>query len=212
MVRGGRGASAADDRAGQLDTEEGLRPSMTRVCLGRVGQVELVGHQVGEVDLAGGQEIEHRLQVAALGPADLSGRIVDTPVLVGPLVAAGAVASGHLEGQLVLVERAAVELQADVADDHDRRPVPDDLGGPGDRAGRLRGGGDQHRIDATALGPLTDDPGGGVAVLVQGQDAGLGGLGDGVVLDVDAGDQVAGGLGQAAGDLPDQAEADHADP
>ena len=36
--------------------------------------------------------------------------------------------------------------------------------------------------------------------------------GDGVVFQVDARHQVAGGLGEAAGDLADEAEADHADP
>ena len=70
--------------------------------------VEGVRHQVRDGEPARGEQVEHRLEVAPLGPAHLPGRVVDAPRLVGRVVPAGAVGAGEPQGQLALVERGPV--------------------------------------------------------------------------------------------------------
>ena len=51
-----------------------------------------------------GHHVQHRLEVALLGPAHEADGVVLALVLVGGVVAAGTVGAGHLEGELLVVE------------------------------------------------------------------------------------------------------------
>ena len=101
-----------------------------------------------DVEPPRGHELEHRFEVALLGPAHEAERIVVAALLVLRVVAPGAIGARHLEAQLLLVEVRTIELQAGDADQ-------DDAAAPAAHAGRLRHrlvargrGDDQHAIRA----------------------------------------------------------------
>ena len=76
------------------------------VGLGSFLDREAVRRQLARRDAAGGDELEERLHVALLGPADVAGRQVASALLVVAVVAAGAVRARHAELELLLVHRA----------------------------------------------------------------------------------------------------------
>ena len=74
-------------------------------------------------DAAGSHEIEERLHVALLRPADVAGGEVAAALLVVAVVAAGAVRAGHAELELLLVHGRAVDVDPRLADDDDAAAV-----------------------------------------------------------------------------------------
>ena len=125
--------------------------------------------QVRHREPPAGQQVEHGLEVAPLGPAHLAGREVDAPCLVGGLVAAGAVGPGEAQRQLSFVERCAVQLEPDVAHDDHGGPVPAQRGNPHHRVRGAAGRADQHGVRAAATGPAQHLVGRAVTAFVQGQ-------------------------------------------
>ena len=188
------------------------------LLLGRVAGEQLVGllgalerEAVGDegirVDLAGGHQLEERLDVAALGPAHVAGRVVVAVELVGGVVAAWSVGARQPQVELAIVVGSAREVELDVADDHDRRPIGGQRGGEADRVVGPRGrGADEHGVGAA--GPAR----GGVDLASQGRfGAGLGGEVAEAAGEVDAEHRAARGEGDPGRELADQPETDHGD-
>ena len=124
---GTRAARPSDSRLGLRDR---------RVGLGRVVHREAVRDQRLDVQPALGDEAEDLGHVALLGPAHVAGRVVDGQLLVQGVVAPGPVRARELERELLLVERRAGHVHADVADHDHRAAVAGELAGELDRARR----------------------------------------------------------------------------
>ena len=131
-----RGFTASDDRVGLL----GLR------------QGESVRDQRLHVEPSVGQHVQHRLEVALLRPAHETDRIVLALFLVVRVVTAGAVRGRHLEGEFLLEEVVARQLQPGHADQHDAPTLAAHQRGLVHRLAAARGCRDQHRIDTTTAG------------------------------------------------------------
>ncbi len=93
------------------------------VRLRRVLDREPVRRELGRVDSPGSDQIDERLEVALLGPADVAGRKISTALLVVAVVASGAVRAGQPELDLLLVECRALRHDRDVADDDEATAV-----------------------------------------------------------------------------------------
>src|SRR5690606_19065946 len=105
-----------------------------------------------DIELPRGHQIQHRLEIALLGPAHEANRIVLTTFLVGRVIAPGAVAAADLEGKLLLVEVRTGQLQTSNAHQHDTAALAAHLCGLADWFVALRRGGDDHRIHSTTAG------------------------------------------------------------
>ena len=77
------------------------------VCLTRPLQREAVRDERCSLQPAVGEQVQHGLEVALLGPAHEAERIVVSGFLVLRIVAAGPVRARNLEGELLLVEVGA---------------------------------------------------------------------------------------------------------
>ena len=93
------------------------------VRLGGIVDREAVRRELRGVHAAGSHEIEERLHVALLGPADVAGGEVAAVLLVVAVVAAGAVRAGHAELELLLVEGRPVDVDPGLPDDDDAAAV-----------------------------------------------------------------------------------------
>ena len=101
-------------------------------------------------------QAQHLLEVAALGPAHVAERVVVALLLVGRVVAAGAVRGRDQEVDLLLVDLVALDADRDVADQHDPALPPARLEGLVEEPRVAPGGGHDHRVRPAALRPLED--------------------------------------------------------
>jgi hypothetical protein len=106
------------------------------------------------VERARSHQVEHGLEVALLGPAHVTHRVVLALVLVERVVAPRPVRAGDLEAQLLLVEIGPRQLEAGDAHQHDTAALAAHVRGLGDRLARGGGGGEQHGVHAAAAGEL----------------------------------------------------------
>ena len=116
----------------------------------------LQGHPVGQkschIQPPRCHQIQHRFEIALLGPADMANRVVLPTFLIGRVVATGAIGAGNLEGQFFLVEIRARQFQPRDADQHNPAPRARHLGGLSDGFVGVCGSSDQHGIDAPPAG------------------------------------------------------------
>ena len=180
----------------------------------RVVERQHRGDERVEVEPALGHQVQEAGHVAPFGPADVADRVVDPVLLVGRVVASGAVRAREADLQLLGVVLGPGQVQAALADVDDPGPVPGQLGGELDRLVGVAAGGEedvvgpgavgeggerlQHRA---AAGPVGWAAGGRPAPL--GQPAPLGRR-------VEADHVDPGGPQELHEQLPDQAEADDA--
>ena len=139
--RAGRSTTGAPrrgrGRVAQLDRQVRVGALLDQlVRRGGVADVVAVGDQVGHLEPARGQQVEHGLEVPALGPADLPDRVVDPPRLVRRVVAARAVGAGEPQRDLPLVERRPRPAAGRRRRRSPRRPGPGTARGPGSPARR----------------------------------------------------------------------------
>jgi len=208
---GGRGRVGGRGGVGEQHAEEGLFAAGgdDGVGFGGFGDGEAVADQGAHIELAGGEQVDDGLQVAAFGPAHVAGRVVEAALFVGGVVAAGAVGARDLEIELFVVVEGARDVEADGADGDDTAAVA------GEQASQLDGvvgagvGADQDDIEAGAL--AEGQPGGfGLAAQGAGDAQGAGQLETGGG-EIDAKDGAAGGARHLGGEQAEQAEADDGD-
>ena len=90
LVRACRG------RVGEADRQVWLGPFFQEPVRGvRLADIEGLGDQVGHLESARGEQVEHGFLVPAFGPAHLPGRVVDAPLLIRRLIAARPVGAGE---------------------------------------------------------------------------------------------------------------------
>ena len=126
------------------------------VRLGRAVDRKLELDERIERDEAVGEQPQELLHVPALGPAHVRQRIVEPALLVGRVVAPRPVGGGDEDVGLALVERLAVELEADVADRNDAAFAPQHPHGLVGEVAALRRGRDHDCVGAGAVGPGQD--------------------------------------------------------
>ena len=162
--RPGRGRSLPCPRTGLLEADDGtgcvrtvravLQENPDEPFLSGVDEVvgprrlverERVGDQAVEIDLLLAHQFEERLHVPLLRPPDID-RVVDPPLLVVSVVAAGAVGAGDDDLRLFLVEDVTGHIHADIPDDHDPALAPDQAAGGLDGCARPGGRGDDDRV------------------------------------------------------------------
>src|SRR6185295_17457983 len=105
-------------------------------------------HQRGDGEHACRKQIQHGFEVASLGPAHETDRIVLPEFLVRRIVAAGPVGTRDLEGQLFRVELGSIELEARDTHENDASARATHARCVGHWLIALRCGGDQYAIDA----------------------------------------------------------------
>jgi hypothetical protein len=72
-----------------LDPEEARRTVFQQFVRGSgLGECEVMGCEIAEIDAIRGQQVEHRFEVPPLRPAHLPHGVIDGPILVAALVAA----------------------------------------------------------------------------------------------------------------------------
>ena len=105
QARRADGPGVVEARVAQQDAERRLGRAEQRVGVRAGVEVEGVGRQPRGAQAAGGHQAQDLLEVAALGPAHVAGGVVDAVLLVGRVVAAGAVGAGDDEPQLLGEQR-----------------------------------------------------------------------------------------------------------
>ncbi len=128
------------------------------VDLGRVRDREDPRHQRRHVDLLAGDQVDEALEIAALGPADVAGRVVDALQLVPVVVPAGAVGPGEPDVEFLVVVRVPGQVELGLADVDDPGPV---AGQPGRRLDRSVGraaGGEQDVVGAETVAHPEQSP------------------------------------------------------
>jgi hypothetical protein len=175
----------------------------------RLGQRETVGDERRIVERAGGREVEDRLEIALLRPPNVSKRIIPALIFVERIVSSRPVRAGDLEGQLLLVEIGARQLQPDDTDQHDPPTLAAHLRGVVHRAVAAGRGADQYAVDATSAreGPRRLQR--AAARQVVGRRAELLGEREPRRVEVEAEHGAAIGAQDLHGDQADQAEAHH---
>src|SRR5215218_4140165 len=78
----------------EADSREGAGAQLLVDVCG-VGDGEGVGYQGADVDLFAGDQVDEAFEVAAFGPADVAGRVVEALQLVAVVVPAGSVRPGE---------------------------------------------------------------------------------------------------------------------
>src|SRR5262249_50627811 len=99
-------------------------------------------------------QLEVRLHVPVLGPANVAERVIVAVHFVRRVVAAGSVRRAHQEIDLLPVEHVALHLQADVADNDYDAFGPRDLHRQVDHGVGLGCGGDEGTIDTASAGGI----------------------------------------------------------
>ena len=150
-------------------------------------------HEVVHREPSGRHQVEHGFEVPRHCPAHVPDRVVDAPILVAAVVAPRSVRAGDDDADLVFVQRGALELEPDVADDHDSATVAQQGRCPPHGFGRSGGGGHEHGVGSAAAAPLPDECRRGRAGLDRSLGAGRPRLLDEVGPDVDAEHPVAAG-------------------
>ena len=105
-----------------------------------------------EVQPALGHQVQEAGHVAPLGPADIPDRVVDAALLVGRVVASGAVGAREADVQLLGVVLGPGQVEAALADVDDPRPVAGQLGGELDRLVGVAAGGEEDVVGPGAVG------------------------------------------------------------
>ena len=136
----------------------------------RVVHRERAGDQRLDLEVLAGQQVQEALQVAALGPADVAGRVVDALQLVPVVVPARPVGPGEPDVEFLVVVGVPGQVQLGLADVDHPGPVP---GQPGRGLDRRVGGaarGQEHVVGAAAAGELVQrGRHGGQALVVRGR-------------------------------------------
>ena len=89
----------------------------------------------GKIEKTLAHQIEHRSEVASGSPANVTHWIVNTPVLVRPLISARAVGSSDPNRDLLFVQRSAIKLHANHAYDDYLAPIAHEVDGTADWCG-----------------------------------------------------------------------------
>ena len=171
------------------------------------------GDQRGDVDRTVGEQVQEAGQVAALGPANVAGRVVDALELVAVVVPARTVGPGEADVQFLVVVGVPRQVESGLADVHHPGPVPREPCGHLDRPVRVTAGGQQDVVRTQPSGPVEQH----LLDLAQARLVGCGaaqraGLlrGPAAGLDhVQAHDLDAGGDQEPDDELTDQPEPDH---
>ena len=173
---------------------------------------EGAGDQRLDLDVLARDEVQEAFQVAALGPADVAGRVVDALKLVPFVIPARSVGPGEPDVEFLVVVGVPGQIQAGLADVDDAGAVP---GQPGRGLDRRVGGsarGQEHVVGPAAAGDLVERGlYGGHALVVRGRAqhrARLLGQSAALLDHVEPDDPDPGGDEQADHKLADQAEAD----
>ena len=104
--------------------------------------------RLADIDLAGLDQPQEGLHVAALGPAHVAVGVVLTILLVGRVVAAGTVGGGQPQLEFLQVVGLARQIHAHGAEHHHPALPAADLSGDFDRTVVLGARSDQHAIGA----------------------------------------------------------------
>ena len=126
------------------------RSAYERIGLLRVTDGEAMRDQRPHVQPPVGHHVEHRLEVALLGPAHEAHRIVETLFLVVRVVAPRPIGAGHLKREFLLVEVRPRQLKTGYTHQHDAPALAAHQRRLVHRLAALGRGRDQHRIYAAA--------------------------------------------------------------
>ena len=151
-----RNSSRARSRPVRIGEHGRRRRRVARERLVRLGRAidrKLELDERIERDEPVGDEPQVLLHVAARGPANVRQRIVEPALLVRRVVAARAVRGGDQDVGLALVQRLAVEVEADVADGNDLALAPQHAHGLVDEVAALRRGRDHDCVGSGAVRP-----------------------------------------------------------
>src|SRR5690606_2505939 len=85
-----------------------------------------------DIECAACQQVQYRLKIALLRPADEADGVILSLFLVGRIVPARAIGARDLEAEFLLVEIGPVELEAGDADQYDAAALAAHLGRLGD--------------------------------------------------------------------------------
>ena len=162
------------------------------------------------LQLVARDQVEERLQVPLLGPADVAGRVVNAVELVPGVVPARPVGPGEPDVEFLLVVGVPRQVELHLADVDDPGAVAGQLHGRLDRAVAVAAGGQEHVVRAAAAGDLGELGEHGVQVVRRPGRHGAGLLRQPAALGhrVDADRLHAGRREQPDHQLADQAEAD----
>ncbi len=149
-----RGNSGQVLRVGEEHPQKrfGAFPGDQLVGFGGLLDGETVADQRGHVQAAGSQQVDHGLQVAPFGPAHETSGIVLPALLVGRVVAPGAVGTRHLEIDLFVVVQRAGDVQTDRANCHDLPTIARQQAGQLNGVVGARVRADQNHIEPPPLG------------------------------------------------------------
>src|SRR5438105_757975 len=129
----------------------GLGPrNQQLVRCGHVCYREAMSNERRDVQRAHRQHVENRLEVALLGPAYESDRIIRPLFLVCGVIAAGSVRARYLEAELLHVEIRPLQLQACDAHEYDAAALATHTRRLRDRFVAVGRRGYQHTVDAPA--------------------------------------------------------------
>lgn len=194
----------------QHDAQRGLVAAQQVIRARRLVEGNAVRDQRAHVESAVGQHIEHRLEIALLGPAHEAQRIVPALLLIRRVVAARPVRARHLERQLLLVEVRPIQLQPRHAHQHDAAALAAHLRGLGHRLARRGGCRDDDAVHAP---PAAERQPGRDRILAQARIAGfrpeLRGQLQLLRVEIDGQHAAAVGTQQLHGQQADQAHAGH---
>ena len=136
----------------------------------RVLHRERAGDQRPDLEVLAGQQVQEALQVAAFGPADVAGRVVDALQLVPVVVPARAVGPGEPDVEFLVVVGVPGQVELGLADVDHPGPVPGQLGRGLDRRVGGAARGQEDMVGTAATGQLVQrGRHGGQALLVRGR-------------------------------------------
>jgi len=194
----------------QDDAHEGFAGLAAHDLVGVLGALdrELVSQESREVDASLRHEVEHRSEVAALGPAHVGIGVVEPAVFVDRVVAARPVGGAHADVEFLGVEEPPVEFHPDRADDRDHAALAAQFSGQRQGRARLRRRADQDAVGAVAVGEPQDGRERIVAAAHDHVRTGLPRDLGAPRVEVHADDAHAGGLQELHRELAEQSESD----